>query len=87
MRKIINGKAYDTHTAAYCGTAEYWSGGDFENFEENLYRKKTGEFYIHGWTALSGSYIRPISVPEAKAWAEEYMEADEYEAIFGPVDE
>ena len=40
-----------------------------------------------GWKYTSGSYIRPISMSEAKAWAEEYMEADEYEAIFGPVDE
>ncbi len=87
MRKIINGRAYDTNTAVCYGTAEYWSGGDFDNYQEDLYLKKTGEFFVCGWDACTGSYIRPLSVAGAKEWVEEYLDADTYEVLFGPVDE
>lgn len=101
MKKIINGKVYDTDTAKALGT---WSKGDgwrdFSYREETLYRKKTGEFFLHGeggpatnyaervgnaWTG--GSAIVPMEFSEARAWAEEKLGADEYEAIFGAVAE
>ena len=47
MKKIINGRKYDTETAKEIG---YWSNGypcsDFNHCEETLYLKKTGE-YLH----------------------------------------
>ena len=49
MKKIINGKKYDTATAHECGT---WSNAgswrDFSHIEETLYRKRTGEFFLFG---------------------------------------
>lgn len=102
MKKIINGRVYDTETAK-C-VAEWTNGGtwkDFYHVEENLYRKKTGEFFLFGeggprtqyaervdnnmWGA--GSRIMPVSYAEAKTWAEEHLDGDEYEAIFGEVAE
>jgi hypothetical protein len=69
--------------------------------EETLYRKKTGEFFLHGeggpmtkyaraveqnsWSG--GERIMPMTFAEARAWAEEHLEADEYEAVFGEVTE
>ena len=47
MKKIINSKKYDTKTAKeigiYCASL---SVSDFGYFEETLYRKKTGEFFL-----------------------------------------
>lgn len=102
MKKIIKGKVYDTDTAQEMGS---WSNGggwrDFHHVEETLYRKKTGEFFLHGeggpatryavacgqnsWTG--GSRIMPLAYREAKKWAEEHLDADDYEAIFGEVTE
>lgn len=102
MKKIINGKVYDTDTAKELGS---WANGgtwrDFSHMEERLYRKKTGEFFLYGeggpmsryaeaqgqnsWSG--GSRIMPMSFAEAKAWAEEHLDGDEYEAIFGAVAE
>lgn len=102
MKKIINGKVYDTDTAKELGS---WANGgtwrDFSHMEETLYRKKTGEFFLHGeggpmsryaeahgqnsWSG--GSRIMPMSFAEAKAWAEEKLDADDFEAIFGAVAE
>ena len=100
MKKIINGKVYDTETAKELGS---WSNmadyGNFSQFSEALYRKKTGEFFLYGeggpmtkyavaegsnsWRG--GSRIMPMSFQEAREWAEEHLSGEEYEAIFGEV--
>ena len=100
MKKIINNKAYDTETAKELGS---WSNmadyGNFSQFSETLYRKKTGEFFLYGeggpmtkyavaegsncWRG--GSRIMPLSFQEARKWAEEHLSGEEYEAIFGEV--
>lgn len=102
MKKIISGKVYDTNTATKVGF--YANGGnwrDYLHLEETLYRKKTGEFFLHGeggpmtqyaehedqnsWT--SGAQIIPMGYQAAREWAEKRLSAGEYESIFGPVDE
>lgn len=100
MKKIINGRVYDTEKAKELGTyANYGSWRDFNHLEETLYRKKTGEYFLFGeggpttkyaeaegqnsWTG--GRRIMPMTYGEAKAWAEEHLTADEYEAIFGEI--
>ncbi len=101
MKKIINGKRYDTKTARLVGLTTYGIPGDLYYWCEDLYLKKTGEFFIHGqggpmskYSERSGentwSYgheIRPLSLKEAKKWAEKYLDADAYEKIFGKVEE
>ena len=95
MKKIINGKRYDTDTAKEVG---YFSRnpGQLDALTETLYRKNTGEFFLHGcggpqtryanadglsgWS--SGERILPLSITEAKEWAEAHMTAEEYEAVF-----
>lgn len=100
MKKVINGKLYDTATAKECGD-DHHHGGDLDYYIDTLYRKKTGEFFIHGeggprtkygqhtgnnhWSG--GEKIIPLSYAEARGWAEEHLTGDEYEAIFGPVAE
>ena len=47
MKKIINGKVYDTQKAECVGK---WNNGlaGFDWCEEELYRKRTGEFFLFG---------------------------------------
>jgi hypothetical protein len=101
MKKIINGKRYDTDTAKILGSAGYSHPGDFSYWYEALYRKKTGEFFLHGvggamsryarrigldeWTG--GEEIRPLSPEEARKWIEKNLDVEEYEEIFGEVEE
>lgn len=48
MKKIINGKKYDTETAGLiCEHDNGRSWTDFYFYKECLYKKKTGEFFIH----------------------------------------
>lgn len=100
MKKIINGKVYDTDKAKAVGW--YFSGEDrLHRVSETLYRKRTGEFFLHGDGGAATSYaeprgdggwapgerIAPLSYVAAREWAEARLCADDYEDIFGEVRE
>ena len=88
MKQVIDGKSYDTDTA---DLLVHWHNGhnhgDFHRCEEDLYRTKKGNYFIHGeGGALSawsepcgncrggGSGIKALSPAEALEWIEERNE-------------
>ena len=102
MKKIINNKRYDTDTAERVASAfSRLARNDFGYWEEYLYRKRTGEFFLYGsggpasrysvsagqnsWSG--GEKIIPLTVQEAMEWGEKNLDGDDYEAIFGKVEE
>ena len=102
MKKIISGKLYDTDTAREVGSIYHGDGPrDFRHYSEKLYRKRTGEYFLHGeggpmsryaesvgknqWSG--GEKIIPLDYKAATEWAEENLDADEYQAEFGEVSE
>ena len=101
MKKIINGRKYDTETAELIGYYTYSNPSDFYYVEESLYRKKTGEFFLDGEGGAASVYaetagsneryggekIIPLTVEEAKEWAEHHLDGDKYEEVFGEVEE
>ena len=46
MKKVINGKMYNTDTAKRMADWSYGYPGNFEYYEEELYKKKTGELVL-----------------------------------------
>jgi hypothetical protein len=102
MKKIIKGKVYDTETAKK--VASWYSSyarNDFHYYEEELYQKKTGEFFLYGEGNAASPYskscgqnewcggekIVPLTFAEAQEWAEKHLDGDEYCEIFGEPDE
>ena len=101
MKKVIGGKRYDTETAKEMGYDYYGTPRDFNHWTETLYRKRTGEYFLHGeggpnskysqsigqneWSG--GEQIIPLSVESAQKWAEEHLSGEEYEQIFGEIEE
>jgi len=101
MKKVIKGKVYDTEKAEKVG--EYWNGipsNDFRYCYEVLYKKKTGELFLYGTGGAMSRYhctngdnwsgderIIPLSYKAAQQWAEANLDGDEYEKIFGFIDE
>lgn len=98
MKKVINGKLYDTTTAKRLAFATAnCSCSDFGYWEEELYRKKTGEYFLYGsggamtkyakvvetnnW--CSGEEVIPMTYQMARKWAEENLESNEYIRLFG----
>lgn len=95
MKKIRNGKLYDTDTAQLIDSYQYLGEGDTRYVYEELYRKKTGEYFLYGeggpascWACnegygyCAGEGIRPLTDEEARVWAEEHMDADDYLEYF-----
>lgn len=100
MKKVIGGKMYDTATAKCIGNYWYSSHDKFDYVDETLYKKRTGEFFIHGaggplsdWAdvqsdgAYDGGGIKPLTLDEAEKWGEKHLSGDEYVAAFGRVEE
>ncbi len=101
MVKIIKKRIYNTDTAKE--VASYGNGynlGDFHHIHETLYRKKTGEFFLHGcggamteygefkygcWSG--GERIVPMTEEETKVWVTAFCDADTYITLFGEVEE
>lgn len=100
MKKIINGKLYDTGTAKELGS---WDNGLYTNdlnyVCETLYKKRTGELFLLGEGGAAtnysercgtdnwrgSSFIIPLSFDKAKEWAEKHLDADVYQEIFGAI--
>ena len=102
MKKIINGKVYDTDKAQEIGFEQNTGGcRDLHWVCETLYRKRTGEFFLLGeggpgtnYAVSSGnnnwgcgSKIIPLTWVAAREWAEKHLDADSYEAVFGAIAE
>lgn len=101
MKKIIKNKMYDTSTATAIGWDDNGlSARDFGYCHEKLYRKRTGEYFLYGKGGPASKYrercgnawsggenIIPLTFDEARQWAEEHFDADDYEDVFGEVTE
>lgn len=100
MKKIINGRNYDTTTAEEVAESSHSYKSEYDYYEETLYRKRTGEYFLYGYGHGDSKYAKqvcgdfgpgsdiiPLSYEQARAWAERELSADEYESIFGEVTE
>lgn len=102
MKKVIKGKLYDTATAKKCGEYEpHPYRRDFNWYGEELYQKRTGEFFLYGAGNANSKYscscgqnewrgdekIIPLTYEQAHKWAEEHLDGDEYIKIFGEPEE
>lgn len=101
IKKIINGKMYNTETATliyrYCENPY----GDLDYLEEELYEKKTGEYFLAGHGGPLTKYvtsrgnnryggssrITPLTIDEARDWLAEHADGQKYIETFGPVGE
>ncbi len=98
MKKIVNGKRYNTDTATEI--ASVWNGcsrSDFKFLLETLYETDSGTWFLaaeggamtkyakvlEGGRARSGNKdILPLTPPEAKAWLESNRKTDALETWF-----
>ena len=102
MKKVINQKRYDTDTAKKMASIDNGCpANDLNYWEETLYRKTTGEFFLHGAGGANTKYadrvgvsgwrggerLMPLAYHDAQEWAETNLSGDEYEEIFGAVSE
>lgn len=87
MKVIINGRKYDTETARLLGKVMNENASIGCPVFDELYRKKTGEFFRYLWREFYGSEIVPLTEQEAREWMEDHSSVELYEEIFGEVEE
>lgn len=101
MKKVIKGRIYNTETAKKIGADSYSAPGDFYYYCDELFQKRTGEFFIYGVGGAMSKYaetigqnqwsggeaIIPMTYENARKWCEEHLDGDEYEAVFGKIEE
>lgn len=96
MKKVVDGKRYNTETAEV--VAEYYNGlgcGDFRRVDEALYRTNKGSFFLAGEGGPMTKYSRavgdmtgggediiPMSGEEALSWLESKNETEAIEKYF-----
>lgn len=101
MKKIINNHVYDTSGKEPLGISSSCMDDRLHYCEESLYRTRSGRYFLLGqggagsryammvesdrWT--EGERIIPMTLEEAKSWAENHLSGEAYESIFGPVSE
>lgn len=91
MRRVINGKTYNTDTAEKLAVKEYGDPTDGLYYSERtLYQTKKGDYFIHSWgkagtiyaTDLGngrtggGEIIEPISAEKAEEFVSSYIIMD-----------
>ncbi|WP_142965801.1 hypothetical protein [Enterococcus casseliflavus] len=101
MKKIIEGKLYNTETATLI--AEYRKGNrsDFYGIEEEVYITKKGQYFMYYWGGGCSKYreevasrtysdnegIKLITGEEAKEFATKHLNVEDFIEIFGEVEE
>jgi len=95
MKKIINGKRYDTEAKHTTKVASHGDGyvGDFHHWQEDLYRTGHGNWYLVGEGGALSRYSEPVCgggmggtsdvvVPLTETEAQRWLEeAGETEAV------
>lgn len=97
MKKIINGKTYNTETARRIGArSNNLPCTDFDYYTEELYVTKDGRYFLAGEGGARSAYYKgyedgsrgggedvlPITAAKALAWAERHMKPDDFRAEF-----
>lgn len=96
MKKIIDGKRYDTSTAEVVAQWENdYPQNDFNYCEETLYKTRKGNWFVAGEggpmsayakstgnSTTGGADLRPLTADEARQWMEDHNCTDELEEHF-----
>ena len=59
MKKIIDGKIYNTDTATFIGNHQHATWGDFQFEDTDLYRTPKGAFFVQGTGGAYSRWSRP----------------------------
>lgn len=90
MKKIIEGKLYNTETAIFIGEFEDGEYSDTARIQESLYKTSRGVYFLAGEGGMSSKYAKPVgsdgltngsnifllTKEEAYLWAEKNLTPD-----------
>lgn len=97
VKRIIDGKLYDTKQATLIAESRYEGASDDEHYKEALYRNDYGVLFLAAeggvesfYAALlqdgkptRGTDVIPVTATEALRWLEDHDHLEEIETLFG----
>ncbi len=99
MKKVIEGKLYDTETADLICEYSYGRSSDFRYLYEALYKTTKGQWFIAYDGGAQSKYaadygdgiggsegIKLVDEDDARRFVEQNGNADDFEKAFGPVE-
>lgn len=100
MKTVIDNKLYDSEKARLIGETARNTSSDTLYLYEQLYKKRTGEYFVYGeggpdtpygieeddGTMSPGEGITPLTYDEARKWAEASLDGKDYSREFGTID-
>lgn len=88
MKRIIDGKVYDTETATEIACDSYSSPGDFSYSCETLYKTKKGRYFMHGEGGPKSDYAESVgnnvTSGSSRMWTINEAEAQNFAAKHNP---
>ncbi len=86
MRRVVEGKVYDTATATEICDVSEGRSGDFEQIVAELYQTKKGAFFLDGWGGAATRFKKsvqgngwvgsdatiPLTIEEARTYCEKF---------------
>ena len=96
MKKVIDGRSYNTETAKKVAEYSYGEWGDWDRVEQTLYLTKNGSWFLAGEGGARSEYsrqvaqnrwsggedIRALTADEALLWLEEHSKTEAIEEHF-----
>ena len=86
MRVKIGRRVYDTTTSTEVGKQSVGDFGQADGFEEIMYRKTTGEYFLTGSGGADSPYpelkVVPLSDADAQEWAQRVLGDEEAAKLF-----
>ena len=96
MKRVIDGKVYNTDTATKIGNySNGYSCNDFNYLDQTLYLSKKGQFFLVGYGGANtiyaesygdmrgeGSTLRLWNKQEALSWASQHLDTEVIEKYF-----
>jgi len=74
MRKVIEGKRYDTETAEQVASTSYANYTERTYWSEELYRTKKGNWFLYGEGGDLSKYARSAIIPLTRVKAMSWLE-------------
>ena len=100
MKKVMDGKLYNTESATLIGS--FWNNlsiTDFNYLKKELYRTKSGNYFLYchggantayaervGYMMKDGETIHPMTFERARSWAEKNLSTNDYLNHFDATD-
>jgi len=88
ISRVVNGKVCNTNKAQRLAKVAVEDCHANHLADEYLYRRRTGGYFLCICNEITGEIsVKSLSLSDATAWGEKRLDSDQYQEIFGDIEE